>query len=266
MPASDVLVSISDEPFAAYRAVRLSHPRLTLADLRFLPATSRRVPHGHALALGTVSLGGRALVVSADFATPHPSSSTRSVVNRVLRSVRVSRHNVLATRIPPGWHAHRALVSLLDPVERRVLTSFPLRQHRPDPNCSPSTARAQMGPDGVVIEVFESTPGLDGVRRRYFPPRQARFSLGQLADRDAPDSPTRCASPSSTASSGSASRSAGRYTATRARACSPCSTGCAYCLEQAARETTRRGATARAWLMPRLGYPAPSARLSAEHA
>jgi hypothetical protein len=65
------------------------------------------------------------------------------------------------------------------PAEILAVSSFPLAQVKPDPNCAPVTARSAMPEDGVFIYVFENAgaPSLEDASPKEFPPRSEHFTL-----------------------------------------------------------------------------------------
>jgi hypothetical protein len=89
----------------------------------------------------------------------------------------------LAVAYPSSWHLIRQpLTQVGYPTQRLVVTSFPLRQKRPDRNCAPKTAIEQLPPDGAFLYMFEY--------RRYagrplllarFPLRPKHFRLRKKA-------------------------------------------------------------------------------------
>ncbi len=70
----------------------------------------------------------------------------------------VDRSSGVAVRYPAGWRVdQRALTRLLSPRQLLVVSSFPIRQRRPDPNCTPSTAIKELPPTGVFLFLLESS-------------------------------------------------------------------------------------------------------------
>ncbi len=66
------------------------------------------------------------------------------------------RRERLSIELPTGWHVHtRPLTSVTDPVQRLSITSFPLRQTRPDTGCFPATALKALPANGVLIQIWE---------------------------------------------------------------------------------------------------------------
>ena len=85
MGAGDVLISILTDELDG-RPIPQA-PRL--ADLTFLPRGAPRVPHGHALAEGSVCLQSRCLAVGVDFGGAPPDPRLMARVDEVLASVEV---------------------------------------------------------------------------------------------------------------------------------------------------------------------------------
>jgi len=83
----------------------------------------------------------------------------------------------LAWTLPAGWQPTTwQLTSLGEPVHRFAAATFALRQSRPDPGCSPATARRQLPPDGAIVFMIESRDIAPRDLARM-PPRPARFDL-----------------------------------------------------------------------------------------
>jgi hypothetical protein len=77
----------------------------------------------------------------------------------------------LSDRLPGGWRIVEARpTSVVDPRQLLTVATFPLRQSRPDPNCAPRTARAQMPADGALVQIVEYTRRLPARLPRR-PPR-----------------------------------------------------------------------------------------------
>ena len=117
----------------------------------------------------------------APFSSGPVHVTTASVAGRVVG--RQCAASVLATTakikvpgtfrwtLPSGWHeAGPRLTSITQPRQRLAAASFPLHQRRPDPGCSPDTARAQLPADGAVVLLLER-------RGEAGPPRPAHFRL-----------------------------------------------------------------------------------------
>src|SRR5206468_1905484 len=86
----------------------------------------------------------------------------------------------VSVRYPAGWHVARRPLTRLES-EILAITSFPLRQTEPDPNCAPETARSQLPPDGAFIYMFEYDryAGRRNLLARL-PQRPKHFSLRSL--------------------------------------------------------------------------------------
>jgi hypothetical protein len=85
----------------------------------------------------------------------------------------------LAWTLPPGWRdVAQQLTGVSEPPQQLAAATFALRQTKPDKDCSPSTARRQLPPDGVLVMLLESRDAA-GVRARLrnFPPRPRHFRL-----------------------------------------------------------------------------------------
>ncbi len=105
--------------------------------------------------------------------------------------VRVAVGAGISIRRVAAWHVVTApLTRVLWPVQRLVVTSFRLRQARPDPNCTPATAVRELPPTGAFLFMFEytRTPGQPTAR---FPARPAHFRLDPKSYR-----PYECMGPS----------------------------------------------------------------------
>ena len=111
MDGRDVLITIlTDQPHGVpiRGAVRL-------ADLTFLPRGIPRVPHGHALAEGSVCLRARCLAVSVDFGGAPPDPGLLRSADDVLASVAIDGQRVivldgLRLEVPPHWHGYATTV------------------------------------------------------------------------------------------------------------------------------------------------------------
>jgi hypothetical protein len=90
METGDVLITIaSDEPTG-----EPASGAIMLDRLRFLPATTPRVPHGHRLAEGSFCFGARCVGIEVDFGG-RPQAALKSAVGRVLASLEVERRGEL---------------------------------------------------------------------------------------------------------------------------------------------------------------------------
>ena len=57
---------------------------------------------------------------------------------------------------PRGWHQYpRSLTRVAEPTQKLVITSFAVRQGRPDEGCRPKTVIEHMPADGAFIYIFE---------------------------------------------------------------------------------------------------------------
>jgi hypothetical protein len=86
----------------------------------------------------------------------------------------------ISIRYPADWHvAHDSLTGVEWPPDILAVSSFPLAQPRPDPNCAPVTARSAIPEDGVFIYLFENTgaPSLEEASMQEFPSRPEHFTL-----------------------------------------------------------------------------------------
>jgi len=86
----------------------------------------------------------------------------------------------ISIRYPADWHVtHDSLTEVVWPPEILAVSSFPLAQTEPDPNCAPVTARSAMPENGVFIYLFENTgaPSLKDASLKEFPSRSERFTL-----------------------------------------------------------------------------------------
>lgn len=92
---------------------------------------------------------------------------------------RVDVGHGISISYPVGWHLiTRRLTSVASPVQRLAVTSFPLRQRRPDPGCTPATALRAMPAGGAWLYLIEYT-GRSRQPLASFSPRPARFQLSR---------------------------------------------------------------------------------------
>jgi hypothetical protein len=85
----------------------------------------------------------------------------------------------ISLTVPNGWHlATRRFTALMDPRERLVLTSFPVRGKVRSRGCSPNGLLRQLPRSGVAVSLLEY---MNGGARRHFPGRPKRFHLGPPA-------------------------------------------------------------------------------------
>jgi hypothetical protein len=76
--------------------------------------------------------------------------------------------NGVTWTLPPGWVAiDQQLTSVVEPRQQLAAASFPVRQTKRDPDCSPATARRQLPRDGVLVQLLESE-GSAGPRPVHF--------------------------------------------------------------------------------------------------
>jgi len=117
-------------------------------------------------------IGAGALVACGAAGPGHPVEH-RSSSGRV----RVAVGAGISIRRAAAWHVVTApLTRVLWPVQRLVMTSFRLRQARPDPNCTPATAIRELPPTGAFLFMFEYTR-IRGQPAAHFPTRPAHFRL-----------------------------------------------------------------------------------------
>jgi hypothetical protein len=85
----------------------------------------------------------------------------------------------LAWSLPAGWRAvGPRLTALASPVQRLAAATFDLRQSRPDRDCRPDTARAQLPAHGALVLLLENRESAGSPRTlAKLPPRPARFRL-----------------------------------------------------------------------------------------
>jgi Tol biopolymer transport system component len=80
-------------------------------------------------------------------------------------------------RYPAGWRVdQRELTSLFSPRQILVVSSFPIRQRHPDPNCTPRTAIQELPPTGAFLFLLA-----DQSHARGSFGRPAHFHLERLA-------------------------------------------------------------------------------------
>lgn len=129
------------------------------------------------LMLTGIGAGTWVLVVSGDWARGSDHAGTVSAPSSG-RWVGVG--SGLGVRPPAGWHVITArLTRVLSPVQRLVVTSFALRQVRPNPGCAPTSAIRQLPLTGAFLFMFEYT-GLTRLTHHdllRFGKRPARFRL-----------------------------------------------------------------------------------------
>jgi hypothetical protein len=98
----------------------------------------------------------------------------------------VDRSSGVTVRYPGGWWVdRRGLTRLTSPRQLLVVSSFAIRQRRPDPNCTPATAISELPPGGALLLLLEepladNPPGA----KAFFSRRPVRFHLERLAARD----------------------------------------------------------------------------------
>ena len=91
----------------------------------------------------------------------------------------------VSVRYPTGWRVDQWPVTrLLSPRQILVLTSFSIRQRRPDPNCTPRTAVNELPPTGVLLFLLEQPQGDESNAGNSLGNRPAHFHLERLAARD----------------------------------------------------------------------------------
>jgi hypothetical protein len=127
-------------------------------------------PIGHAV-LGVTSL---ALVAGCGATRgPAPASAPKATGAWTW----TSRDARLTARVPRGWRVSaQPLTAVSSPVQRLVVTSFPMRRRTPDPGCGPAAALRQMPAGGALLFLFEYRgPTRHDVARE--PPRPRHFRL-----------------------------------------------------------------------------------------
>jgi hypothetical protein len=95
----------------------------------------------------------------------------------------VDRARGVTVRYPAGWRVReRALTQLTSPRQLLVVSSFAIRQRRPDPNCTPWTAIRELPSTGALLILLEE-PLADNWpdAKAFFGRRPARFHLERLA-------------------------------------------------------------------------------------
>jgi hypothetical protein len=88
-------------------------------------------------------------------------------------------HARMSLDYPANWHiSTRRLNGVIDPVTRFTVTSFPLRQSKPDPDFCARTLGKQRPSNGAYVQVTEELDGasLKKMLRRV-PPRPKRFTF-----------------------------------------------------------------------------------------
>ena len=93
----------------------------------------------------------------------------------------VDRADGVAVRYPAGWRVdQRPLTRLMSPRQLLVVSSFPIRQRRPDPNCTPKTAVSELPPTGVLLLLFGQRSN-SSRSTGHHPIRTPHFHLEDLA-------------------------------------------------------------------------------------
>jgi len=88
----------------------------------------------------------------------------------------------VAIRYPAGWRVdQRPLTRLASPRQLLVVSSFPIRQRRPDPNCTPKTAISELPSAGALLFLLEHPSAGNRPSDSFFAKRPARFHLENLA-------------------------------------------------------------------------------------
>jgi hypothetical protein len=83
----------------------------------------------------------------------------------------------ISLTVPEGWHAStQRLTSLIDPRERLVLTSFPVKGTVRSRGCSPDGLLRQLPRSGVAASLLEY---MHTGARRHFPREPEQFHLRQ---------------------------------------------------------------------------------------
>jgi hypothetical protein len=132
---------------------------------------------GHAV-LGVASL----VVVAGCGATGGPAPASAPAAPGATPA-QTYRDAGLTAQVPPGWRVSaQPLTAVSSPVQRLVVTSFPVRQRRPDPGCGPATALRQMPARGAMLFLFEYRgPTRHDVAREPGRPRHFRLDPRTLA-------------------------------------------------------------------------------------
>ena len=152
-----------------------------LADLTFLPRGAPRIPHGHALAEGSVCLATRCLAISVDFGAAAPDPALLEHVDGVLRSLAVDGRALeldgLRLELPPGWHGYATTVGT--DASQPVLWAANVRfaEAPPQPDFPGATLRAL--PSAAVVVQAVAAPA-DGPRS------SAPFTDGEVRQLDLP--------------------------------------------------------------------------------
>ncbi|MGI8712429.1 MAG: hypothetical protein ACR2NR_04455 [Solirubrobacteraceae bacterium] len=88
----------------------------------------------------------------------------------------------VAVRHPAEWRVHqRPLTRLISPRQLLVVSSFPIRQRHPDPNCTPKTAIGELPSTGALLFLLAQASAAGRPRGSLFGKRPARFDLEHLA-------------------------------------------------------------------------------------
>jgi len=90
----------------------------------------------------------------------------------------------VAIRYPAGWRVdQRPLTRLASPRQLLVVSSFPIRQRRPDSNCTPKTAISELPSAGALLFLLEQPSAGNRPSDSFFAKRPACFHLENLAAR-----------------------------------------------------------------------------------
>jgi hypothetical protein len=97
----------------------------------------------------------------------------------------VDRAAGLAVRTPAGWQVdQRPLTSLISPRQLLVISSFPMRERRPDPNCASRTAISELPPTGALLLLLEQPSAAnESGAHALFGKRPNHFHLERLRAR-----------------------------------------------------------------------------------
>lgn len=112
----------------------------------------------------------------------HRGSARINVPNAQRHNEPLPRHFVdrstgVSVRYPAGWHIdQRPLTRTVSPQQLLAVSSFPLRQPHPDPNCTPTTALKELPPNGALLILLEQANAGD-LSSSVFSRRPAQFHL-----------------------------------------------------------------------------------------
>jgi len=94
----------------------------------------------------------------------------------------IDRASGVAVRYPAGWRVdQRPLTRLISPRQLLVVSTFAIRQRRPDPNCTPKTAISELPSTGALLFLLAQPSPANRPSGSSFAKRPARFHLENLA-------------------------------------------------------------------------------------